>query len=639
MSYSKEQLMTALRNADAAGDVDAAKRLAGMVNSFQEVEVEESVLPDMITGNDRQTEEIQGLREVTGAPELGGLSEFSWEGFKQLGSNFTPEAFKAAGGLLTTSNPQEQMQIIKANYPNAQFKPDSKGNVVVSLDSGDYVLNAPGLSTSDVTKLIADIAAFTPAGRAASIPMAVGKNAATQAAIEGAGAATGGNFDVDEVALAGSLGGALKGAEDVIGAGYRSATGKIAPEAAEQIKNIESTLGQTARTSDVIEPTTAVGKFAQQVGEQVPVAGTGKQLERQQEARQAAMENYTGKFNASYDEIKNSITGKQKKVKEAALSSMNRATEKVNDIPTTADNTVKAIDDEILRLTKLKSGADNPVVNTGMVDTLTKYKEAIQNSGDFETLKDLRTTFRDDLSPDFGKVGNRQEGAIKRIYGAMTKDMDDVVKNNLSPQEFRQYKRGNAVYGQEINNIKKSRIKNILQAGDELSPEQIQKAILSKDSVVRNKLYQSLDSKGRENARAAIINNLQSDSVNRFLGNLDKNDAAIKTFFKGKELKELQGLRDALNATRRAQDSSVVTKSGMQSIPFIAGGAALYDLGATVTAGLAAGGLTRAYESRIVRDALLKLANTPKSSKKYPEALERTLVVLNGTMQSGTSSY
>ena len=140
--------------------------------SQPEVVEEKSIMEsvgDMFTGADRETEQTQQLREITGAPELGGLSEFSWEGLKQLGSNFTPEAFKAAGGLLTTSDPKEQMKIIQSNYPNATFTPDNKGNVIVGLDSGEYVLNAPGVSTSDLTNFIGQALAFTPAGRAESL--------------------------------------------------------------------------------------------------------------------------------------------------------------------------------------------------------------------------------------------------------------------------------------------------------------------------------------------------------------------------------------------------------------------------------------------------------------------------------------
>lgn len=601
---------------------------------------------DVVTGESRETEETRQLREVTGAPELGGLPEFSVEGLGELyEKGVSVPAFKTAAAMLFTGDPEKQMQAIKTNYPDAQFRTDEKGNVIVGLESGDYLLNAPGLSTSDVTRAVADIAAFTPAGRAATIPGAIAASGATEAALQAATQQSGGgDVDVGDVALSAALGGAGRAAEDAIGAGYRAIRGTPAPEAAETIAQAEAR-GIPVTTSDVSPPTTLPGRFAQQVGESVPIAGTGGMREAQQEARQSVAEKFVGKYIPDYDEIKQSITGKQRKIKQAAIDSRQRAVQQVQNVQTNASNTVKAIDDEIDRLTNLPGGQERQVVDRQAIETLQSYRDDIVAGGDFKTLDDLRTTFRDDLSPEFGKPGTRQEGAIKRIYGAMTRDMDDVIKDNLSPNEFRQWKRGNAVYGQEMEKLKKSRIKNVLQAGDELSPEQISRTIMSKDSVVRKRLYDSLDTAGRKNARSALISEVANKaspggelSVNRLLNELDRNKGAIDTFFKGRERAELEGLKKVLNATRRAQEASVLTRTGMTTTPVIAGGAAVYDLGATLATGAGAGALSRAYESKMFRDALVKLNGTKKGSTQFEQALSDVAEYLTLAAQSGRRS-
>ena len=493
MAYTNEQLMQKLRNAHNAGDTYAAKRFAEMIRDNEkpeEPEQEKGLVQsasDMITGADRETQAIEGLREVTGAPELGGLSEFSWEGLKELGSNFTPEAFKAAGGLLTTGDPKEQMKIIQSNYPDASFRPDEKGNVIVGLPSGEYVLNAPGLSTSDLTNFIAQGLAFTPAGRAASIPAAIGKSAATQAAIEGAGAATGGEFNPEEVALAGGIGGAGKLAENAIGGAYRLATGKVSDDAAKQIADIEAQ-GLKARTQDVVQPETLPGKMAANVGELNPL--TAGQQAAQQRTRQDVAETFVDKFKPSYDDIKSSITGKRKNIEKAAVNAMDNALSKASGSTLSKQNTIDAIESEITRLTELPNGKPRTMIDESTVNTLSGYLEDVKNASSVTDLRDLRTDLRDSLSPKFGEKSNRKEGAIKRIYGSMTRDMDETVKSAVTPREFAQYKRGNAVYGREAEKLKKGRIKKVLQAGDDLSPEQIDRNLLSKDSVVRGQLYQ-----------------------------------------------------------------------------------------------------------------------------------------------------
>lgn len=606
----------------------------------------ESKLSDIVTGADRETQAIEGLQEITGAPELGGLSQFGkmpfMDAMGQLyDKGLSMPAFKSAAGLLTTSDPKEQMQIIASNYPEATFAPDEKGNVVVGLPSGQYVLNAPGLSTSDITNFAAQALAFTPAGRAATIPIAAGKAAATQAAIEGAGVASGGEFNPEEVALAGGLGGAGKVAEDAIGGTYRLATGKMSDEAAQTIADIEAQ-GLKARTQDVIQPETLPGKMAANVGELNPL--TAGQQASQQQARQTSAEGYIERFTPSYDDIKASITGKRKKVEDAAINAMDNALSKVGNVMPSKQSTIDAIESEIERLTTLPSGETRKVIDESAVNTLSDYLADVKSASTITDLRDLRTTFRDDLAPKFGEKSNRKDAAIKRVYGAMTKDMDETVKSAVTPREFAQYKRGNAVYGREAEKLKKGRIKNLLKAGDDLSPEQIDRNLLSKDSVVRGQLYASLDQSGRDNARAAIIRKLADDSsrggelsVNQFLTKLNQNEKALQTFFKGRERKELKGLRKALEATRSAQDAAVNPPTGQRLAPYLVGGGAIADLGLTIAGTLGSAAGYKAYQSKPVRNALLKLANTPKGSSAFEKALSDLSVALSSATQSATS--
>jgi hypothetical protein len=587
-------------------------------------------LKDMATGDSRMTPEMQKLSEIGDAPEMNAMS---WP------------AFKTSLGLLATGNEDNEKKIIKANIPSATFSEDSAGNTIVNLPSGQYALNKPGISGQDIAKGLFDIAAFTPAGRGASIAGVAAKSAATEAALQEAARQTGaGDIDLKDVALSGAIGGAGKGIESALGAGYRALRGVPEKETTELIQEAER-VGVPLTTSDVIPPTTKPGRFAKDIGEAVPVVGTAGIREAQQEARQQAAETFAQRYTPDYEEIKRSIKGKAAGIKKAAINSRQRVVEQVENVQTPSANTVEAIDNEISRLTTLPGGQPRQNVDQAMVDTLERYKSDIQTGGDFKTLDDLRTTLREDMSPDFTKSGTRQEGAIKRIYGSMTKDMDEVVKENLSPQEFRQWKRGNAVYGQEMEKLKKSRIKNVLNAGEDLSPEQIDRTLMNKDSVVRQRMYQSLDSKGRDNARAAIVSNMFDNaspggelSVNRLINEMNRKKGALDTFFKGAERKELEGLRKVLDATRGAQDASVVTKTGQTIAPYIGTAGAITATLPTVMTALGAGGLTRAYESKIFRNALTRLANTKKGSSKFESALSDITEYLTLSAQAARRS-
>jgi len=148
---------------------------------------------ESITGRARATPETQTLPEWTTMPELNQLSVAS---------------LKSALGTLV-SNPQETVQILQANFPGLQARQDAKGNFILrsSVDQREYAI-PPGFTVGDIPRALGGLLAFTPAGRATTIPGAVAAGAGTQAVIEATQAGTGGRFDTGEVALAGAGGGA-----------------------------------------------------------------------------------------------------------------------------------------------------------------------------------------------------------------------------------------------------------------------------------------------------------------------------------------------------------------------------------------------------------------------------------------------
>ncbi len=148
---------------------------------------------EMVTGSRRATQATQTLPEWTAMPELNQMSVAS---------------FKTALGTLL-SNPSETVQILQANFPGVQVRQDEKGNFILrsSVNQQEYAI-PPGISVGDIPRALGGLFAFTPAGRAATIPGAVAAGAGTQAVIEATQAGTGGRFDTGEVGMAGAAGGA-----------------------------------------------------------------------------------------------------------------------------------------------------------------------------------------------------------------------------------------------------------------------------------------------------------------------------------------------------------------------------------------------------------------------------------------------
>lgn len=166
---------------------------------------------ETVTGSERSTPEIEAVDDWVTMPELNELS--------------VAGARTGIGTLFTS--PEESVMIIQANYPDVQVRQDEKGNYILrSRDGKDYGIK-PGFRWSDVGRSAAGIAAFTPAGRAATFRSAALKSGATQAAIEGTELAAGGEFNAAPIALATAAGPAEKIIGDVVTAALPSVTSKF----------------------------------------------------------------------------------------------------------------------------------------------------------------------------------------------------------------------------------------------------------------------------------------------------------------------------------------------------------------------------------------------------------------------------
>lgn len=211
---------------------------AGKWTVPQEVQVQQTEpmgffegIGEQITGSERSTPEVEALPDVGAMPEL---------------NSFSMASFKSALGTMMTA-PEETVQILKANFPGIDVRRDNKGNFIMrsSLDGQEYAIR-PGFQVSDVPRAAGGVLAFTPAGRATTLTGQVAGAAATQAAIEASQAGTGGEFNAEQVPLAGVAGGAGYLAGKGIAAGGR-ALGRAyerfrAPVAAQP--RVEPTMGQ-----------------------------------------------------------------------------------------------------------------------------------------------------------------------------------------------------------------------------------------------------------------------------------------------------------------------------------------------------------------------------------------------------------
>ena len=156
---------------------------------------------DPLTGESRLTPETRELPELLEV-SVGGLLP-------------AKEDIGQAVVMLTASDEDERMDMLKEVIPGIQFEKDEKGvNIATLPDGRRAVVNRPGFSDTDAMAIIAEIGKFAPAARLSSLGRGIlqklGLGAATaagtQATTETASTALGGEVDAGEIALAGGLG-------------------------------------------------------------------------------------------------------------------------------------------------------------------------------------------------------------------------------------------------------------------------------------------------------------------------------------------------------------------------------------------------------------------------------------------------
>ncbi|NUD72964.1 PBSX family phage terminase large subunit [Escherichia coli] len=380
------------------------------------------------------------------------------------------------------------------------------------------------------------------------------------------------------------------------------------------------------------------GEMAQTTAENIPLAGTSGMRATQQEARSQLVQRFADKF-GEYDPavVIDSLKAKTSGIRRAAgnrLEQVQNAMAGVNIQPARA---IQQIDTEISNLQKLGKVADNETISK-----LQSYRdELVRNAGpdgpvnlDLKQLSDLRSQFRMDVKGERPVLPNRSDAAIQRVYKAMTDDINGAIGQNLGNDTLRKYQQANAVYADEAAKLKNTRLKNVLMKGD-LTPEVVNNMLFSKNKSEIKTLYNSVGRVGRAQMRNGIIGKAMEKSGGspaQFLRQLNILQNHTGITFKGQDAAYLKGLKNYLQSTQQAAKAAVTTPTGQQTIPFIIGyGTAMNP--ATTGAAVSYGLLARAYESEPFRNAMLRMANTPRGSTAFEKAMQQAQKAINAMTQ------
>ena len=304
---TREQLIEALRRADAAGDTHAATRFSEMIKASPQALATQAE-PELTGRPAREARfKQQRQRKVTAAENLSALQsgqitaqdltadqiediqaqrvealpELSEIGVSGLADTKGLEGIGTSIAALTALNPEELGQILTDQFPQIGIVSTPEGiQIAVNNETGARaVINKPGISSIDIIQGLGLMSAFTPAARVtaaapAALSGAIGRQVASQAGtkaivggltagatesgLQGLQDAAGGEFDNSEIALAAVLGGGseligptarntLNKAREAMRSGAETAEQKARRELIEQTLDTQATRAQVTQ--------------------------------------------------------------------------------------------------------------------------------------------------------------------------------------------------------------------------------------------------------------------------------------------------------------------------------------------------------------------------------------------------------
>jgi len=392
--------------------------------------------------------------------------------------------------------------------------------------------------------------------------------------------------------------------------------------------------GVPVLTTDVVQPTSFLGKFAQGLSEKLGPLGSGAARQTQQIARQNVVEALAKDFDVALDSdfaanIVGSLNAKSARKMQGAMLARNKAVESLDSYGNVSvEKTIDAIDSILAKQSRLGAKAD-----TALVNNMNNTKEAIQG-GNFSLVKDIRTDIIDDLIAVRKGDDFRSEGALQSVKSAIDKDMARFSSAN-DVQAGKNWRAANRNLAEELGLAKETELRRVFKSGT-ATPEQVLPILTSGKRSQLGRLKKGLGSKGVASAKAAIIQdalkqsgflsgNINPDRLATAL-NKPQMKQAIDVFFSGESKAEIAGLTKLLDATRRAQQASLAPATGVQNLPIIGAG----GIGAgmtvapltTLSTATTLSAIAKAYESKGFRSLLLKLGNMKKGSKAETKLLE-----------------
>lgn len=420
--------------------------------------------------------------------------------------------------------------------------------------------------------------------------------------------------------------------------------------------------GIPVMTTDVLPPTTGIGKWAKQtVPEGIPIAGTGGPRAAQQTARIEAVRDLARQYGAddvanAPDDIMADLLATRGAAVEKFSALKNGVIEKLSGPPVPLPKTIAAIDNQIAALESQKLASNKPVIDQllvwrdGLLGAEMRQGPAgqrvrVETGQPLNQVEAIRGSIGEAYNnPELAGVRGVAQKALNAVYGPLRDDMADYIRATGGETDLTKWGVANKELADGIKELGVSAFKAALSKGG-IAPESVMRMVTGKRPSEMRLLYDNLSPAGRARVQSAIISDVieksggvEAISPERFLTDMKARAGQLGVFFSKDDQAAIKGLQDVLNMTRQASQANVNPSNGARVAPYAASAAAgglASELGATGAAAAVVatsiiggvGGIARVYESPAIRNLLMRYGTAKPKDK--PGIQTQLIVAIN----------
>lgn len=402
---------------------------------------------------------------------------------------------------------------------------------------------------------------------------------------------------------------------------------------------IGASLGGRTMTTDVRPPRTAIGKLARTIGEKIPFAGTAgpraaQQVERQNAVKQLLTEG--GADAGAVDAISADLVATRGAAIQRLTASKKLVIESI-DGAVSAPRAVAAIDQQIAKLSGIDAEAYAPIIKR-----LGSFKNALSSGKTLEQVEGQRKLLGDLFNdPSLAAIRGDGQKALNAIYKPLREDMGDYIEAQAGKAARARWSNANDQLAGMAGELKSGAFKGLLNNA-ETTPEAAAKIVFGSTPSDMRRLLGSLSDGGKLKVQAAILHRAAEKSMDgdiispqKFATAIDAMKKSTGVFLNDADRVRLEGAVRWLKGTQHASVAGASPMTGAQNTPLLFG-ASLTTLfgGKTIPVAGLIGLTARGYESKLVRDAFMRLGRTRAGSpqeatvvKKLSDAFVRSGVV------------